>query len=190
MEQDTNKPIVIAVIITFVIAFWLGFFAGWLITGRQASPAWRQAGPESAFFSEEENAAMQEGEGDTARKTISTGNTASGNNNISAENQLAGRTARVNAATLDREGWVVIHEDAEGRPGAILGAAWLPGGIHENVSVDLLRTTEAGRRYYAMLHHEANGDGTHLFDLEKDLPMQDASGAIIMISFETIASPR
>lgn len=181
MEQEANKSLIIAVIITFVVAFWFGFFVGWLITGRDGgSEMSRSTREKNILLPEEENT----GAGKNSFSTSGDGNTLRG------ENQLAGRNARVTSVTLDREGWVVIHEEKEGRPGAILGAAWLPAGSHENVEVNLLRGMEAGKRYYAMLHHEVNdGSESHLFDLEKDLPMQDAEGKIIMTSFETISSP-
>lgn len=182
MEQEANKPLVIAVIITFVIAFWLGFFVGWLITGRNASQ-------DLTAFQREENQALSEEE--SARAPQKSFSASGKGNTLRVEDQLASKSARVNTVALDREGWVVIHEDNEGAPGAILGAAWLPAGSHKNVEVNLLRGTEAGRRYYAMLHHEiSDGSESHLFNLEKDLPMQDAGGNLIMISFETISSPR
>lgn len=182
MEQEANKSLVIAVIITFVVAFWLGFLVGWLITGRGTDQGLSKfQGEENQLLSEQENA------GATQESLLTSGE----GNTIRGENQLAGRSASVSAVALDREGWVVIHEDNEGAPGAILGAAWLPAGSHENVEINLLRGTEAGRRYYAMLHHEINdGSENHLFNLEKDLPMQDARGNLIMISFETVSSPR
>lgn len=181
MEQEANKPLIIAVIITFVVAFWFGFFVGWLITGRNAeSGILRSTGEENTLLPEKENA-------ETGRSSFST---SSNGNTLQGGNQLAGRNARVASVTLDREGWVVIHERREGWPGAILGAAWLPAGSHENVEINLLRGMEAGRQYYAMLHHEMNdGSESHLFDLEKDLPMQDAGGNVITVSFETISSP-
>lgn len=188
MEQEANKSLVIAVIITFVVAFWLGFFVGWLITGRDGKSGvseFQNEEGQSVFDSVEntENENMENTK--QAQELISTGV-----GTIRAEDQLASKNARVASVTLDREGWVVIHEDNQGAPGAILGAAWLPAGSHENVEVNLLRGTEAGRRYYAMLHHEINdGSESHFFNLEKDLPMQDARGNLIMISFETISSP-
>lgn len=182
MEQEANKSLVIAVIITFVIAFWLGFLVGWLITGRRTDQGLTTfQGEKNRLLSEKENM------GATQKPLPTSGE----ENSIRGEDQLAGENASMDMITFDREGWVVIHEDNEGAPGAILGAAWLPAGSHKNVNIALLRNTEPGRRYYAMLHHEVNdGSKSHLFDLGKDLPMQDAGGNIIMISFKTISSPR
>lgn len=189
MEQETNKSLVIAVIITFVIAFWIGFFVGWLITGRSGESArsanWpastRQGGLKTRELGEEEA---------TTQNLFSPN---SEENTIKVENQLAGRSARIASVSLAQEGWAVIHEDSDGAPGAILGAAWLPAGSRENVEVDLLRGMEAGRRYYAMLHgevkEESENEESHIFNLEKDLPTQDAQGVIITTSFETISSP-
>lgn len=185
MEPDANKPLVVAVIITFVVAFWFGFLVGLLITGRSGRSV------ESPSQNEENQISLDEADmkKQEARGSILKG-TNTGIGTIQAEDQLAGKRALVSTVALEREGWIVIHEDKEGRPGVVLGATWLPAGSHENVEVNLLRGMEAGRRYYAMLHHEVNGDGSHLFDLDKDLPFEDAQGNIIMTSFQTISSPR
>lgn len=184
MEQEQNKPLVIAVIITFVIAFWIGFAAGWLITGRKTGSPVLETGSEA---SNEEVIAAEEEE--TSVLSSSTPTNGIGNS-IEVIDQLASINAAIASVTLTNEGWVVIHEDREGKPGNVLGAAWLPGGSHQNVTVDLLRAMEAGRRYYAILHHEVDGEGNHRFDLGKDLPLQNAEGKIITVSFETISSPR
>lgn len=181
MEQESNQSVVIAVIITFVIAFWIGFFVGWLITGRSVEPSLPAFENKDDYGSFDTSATRdEEPAGESISGTAGT---------LRADNQLAGRSAQVASVSLTREGWVVIHEDAEGGPGAILGAAWLLAGSHEHIAVDLLRGMEAGRRYHAMLHNEVDGSESHLFDLAKDLPMQDAAGKVIMVSFETIASP-
>lgn len=186
MEKESNQSVIIAIIITFVIAFWIGFFVGWLITGRSVKPFL------PAFENEENKAAIELSDmrGEASTEESSQEPISGTSSSLRAENQLAGRSAHVSFVTLAREGWVVIHEDTEGKPGAILGAAWLPAGSHEQVTVDLLRGMEAGRRYYAMLHREAEaGSESHLFDFTKDFPLQDATSKVIMVSFETIASP-
>lgn len=183
MGEEANKPLVVAVIITFVVGFWLGFLVSWLITGRSVKPV----GPASQ--NEENKISLDEMDIRKQAKESASKGTSISVGVIQAEDQLAGRSVRVASVTLEREGWVVIHEEKEGRPGAVLGAAWLPAGSHENVEVNLLRGMEAGRRYYAMLHQEVNGDGNHVFDLDKDLPFEDAQGTIVMTSFQTISSP-
>ena len=177
MEQEANKSFAVAIIITFVIAFWIGFFVGWLITGRAVTPA----SPQSSAQEEESS-------------LPSVFSVPGGENSIEAADQSASNHVRVAAVTLTEEGWIVIHEDRDGAPGNILGAAWLPAGVYQEKDIELLRATETGKRYYAMLHREGKGETElateHTFDIERDMPLQDARGTVIMASFETISSPR
>jgi hypothetical protein len=188
--MDTNeaqRPIIIAIIITFIIAFWLGFFMGWLITGREVSPAPLTDSSEDLT---EETSLLESGNEATEEGSFTAENK---ENTLNVRNQSAGARALVASLTLAREGWLVIHEESDGRPGNVLGAAWFPAGMHEAVQVELLRTMESGKRYYAMLHGETKGDGEaeidHTFDLKNDLPLQNAQDKIIHVAFETIASP-
>lgn len=183
MGEEANKSLVVAVIITFVVGFWFGFLVSWLIIGRSGNPL------RPTSQNEENKISLDEADSNKHVKEPSSKGASASVGIIQVEDQLAGRSASVASVILEREGWVVIHEEKEGRPGAVLGAAWLPAGSHENVEVNLLRGMEAGRRYYAMLHQEVNGDGNHVFDLDKDLPFEDAQGTIVMTSFQTISSP-
>ena len=97
---------------------------------------------------------------------------------VSADDQAAGSTVSV-SVNASKPVWVVVHEDSEGAPGSILGAQLFATGSHEGV-VDLLRGTEIGQEYYVMLHSD---DGDRKFDYKKDLPVKDATGAVIMHGF-------
>lgn len=110
----------------------------------------------------------------------------SGANAIAVDDQDAGSTATVRSATLSEEGWVVIHEDWNGKPGNILGARRLPAGTQQAVVVELLRSTEGGKVYYAMLHRD---DGDKAFAHTRDLPVLDASGSPIMMRFIATTKP-
>lgn len=109
-----------------------------------------------------------------------------GENAIAVDDQDAGSTATVRSATLSEEGWVVIHEDWNGKPGNILGARRLLAGTHQAVVVELLRSTEGGKVYYAMLHRD---DGDKAFAHTRDLPVLDAGGSPIMMRFVAITKP-
>lgn len=110
----------------------------------------------------------------------------SGQNAIAVDDQDAGSTATVRSTTLAEEGWVVIHEDWNGKPGNILGARRLPAGSHQAIVVELLRSTEGGKVYYAMLHRD---DGDKAFAHTRDLPVLDASGSPIMMRFVATTKP-
>ncbi|OGZ45863.1 MAG: hypothetical protein A3C84_03695 [Candidatus Ryanbacteria bacterium RIFCSPHIGHO2_02_FULL_48_12] len=115
-----------------------------------------------------------------ASKTM--GSVLVGDNAIAVDEQSAGDVV-VSMVTLAEPAWVVIHEDRNGAPGNILGAGWFPAGDNRNVSMTLLRKTEPGKVYYAMIHADAGADKK--FAKESDMPIKDPSGAVLMMKFST-----
>lgn len=110
--------------------------------------------------------------------------TVAGVSSVQVEDQVFGPQAMVKSVKFEtRAGWVAIHEDREGKPGNILGAAWLPVGEHQGTKVDLLRPMEAGKTYYAMLHDD---DGDKQFNYKNDLSLPSATGEPIMMAFRAL----
>ncbi|MES2953071.1 MAG: hypothetical protein V4674_00740 [Patescibacteria group bacterium] len=104
---------------------------------------------------------------------------------VQEQNDLVASDARpsdvvsVDSVTLAHGGFVVIHEDAQGVPGAILGAsAYLAAGMKTGVPVKLSRMTRDGELLYAMLHRD---DGDQKFDPQYDLPVISGDPAIPVI---------
>lgn len=111
-----------------------------------------------------------------------------GTDAIYVADQAPSRTLTVAVVRLKNPGFVVIHEDAAGTPGGILGASSvLPAGETNNpASIALSRVTRDGETLYAMIHAD---DGDGVFDAIKDKPALDPVGAlpvmmIIMVSAE------
>lgn len=104
---------------------------------------------------------------------------------ISVESQPAGETVIVKRLLLGSRSWIVVHEDERGRPGGILGAARFTSGTHTEVSVELLRSTEPGGVYYAMIHSD---DGDELFDPKLDTHLPDETGSPLMVRFSALGS--
>jgi len=104
-------------------------------------------------------------------------------NSVMVSNQLEGIHVVVDKVVTENGGWIVIHEDAAGTPGNILGAQRVDAGTFTDVDVDLLRNTLSGRTYYAMLHAD---DGNKEFNHTLDLPMQNGSGNLVMVAFEAV----
>lgn len=104
-------------------------------------------------------------------------------NYIMVENQAAGPEISVKEVFLADGGWVVIHEEAEGVLGRILGARRLDAGRYENIEVELLRQTLPGQKYYVILHGD---DGDKEFDFNMDFPIRNDAGEIIMKDFRTV----
>ncbi len=100
-------------------------------------------------------------------------------NRIIVSDQYPGNVVNVSSAQVANGGWIEIHKDNAGTPGAIIGSAWVEKGIAP-VRVTLTEKTVDGQLYYAMLHSD-NGD--KVFDAAKDLPLKDSRGNVIMKTF-------
>ena len=100
---------------------------------------------------------------------------------ISADNQAFGDSVNV-VATSDRTAWVTVYEDVNGVAGSILGAKRVDEGRWQ-VTVKLLRATEADKLYYVKLLAD-DGDGK--FDFSNDLPIvNELTGKEVMSQFRT-----
>ncbi len=78
-------------------------------------------------------------------------------------------------------GWIVIHADNNGAPGAILGETAVSDGDNSNVVVNI-DTTKATSKLWAMLHTDAGTVGTFEFPNGPDTPVTQ-NGNIVMQSF-------
>lgn len=81
------------------------------------------------------------------------------------------------------DGWIVIHADASGKPGMVLGHAAVKKGENDKVKVVLDDTKDLGDVVWAMLHIDAGTVGTYEFP-GADAPVKDASGMVVMMSFK------
>ena len=100
-------------------------------------------------------------------------------NRIVISDQYPGNIVYVSSVQLANGGWVAIHKDNAGMPGAIIGSAYFEKGINPG-RITLTETTVDGKIYYAMIHSD---DGDKKFDTVKDLPTKDSRGNIIMKLF-------
>lgn len=107
-------------------------------------------------------------------------------NAVVTTQQRPSSTVKVAQAFLVKPGYVAIHEDQDGKPGAILGvSAYLESGETTNIAVPLSRSTADGEKLWSMLHLENTNDTT--FDEVKDAPVKSVSGGPLMGSFEITA---
>ncbi|HAJ38352.1 MAG TPA: hypothetical protein DCL15_22000, partial [Chloroflexi bacterium] len=72
--------------------------------------------------------------------------------------------------TSNGPGWVVIHADAGGKPGAVLGYTQIPGGISANVKVAVSPTGRTDT-LFAMLHSDLGAPGVYEFPDGPDAPV-------------------
>ena len=161
---DTHQKIIAAAVL-FILGGAIGF---WL--GRSAGQGWPAVGPVAP----------------SPVPSPGQGTLLVGGNAIAVNDQSPGSKVGIALVTLAGEGWVVIHDESGGKPGSILGAQRFDAGANQTGSVELLRPTEEGKVFYAMLHAD---DGDRQFDHEKDLPIRDLQGNAILMRFVASAAP-
>lgn len=121
---------------------------------------------------------------DNARRTGVESETSAmriGENAVAVLEQKPGMTVFVSLVAFGESGWLAIHDSNDGAPGRILGARRLQSGEHSQVTVELLRGTEDGHNYIAVLHSD---DGDGVFDYAKDTPLIGFDGNPITMEFE------
>ena len=163
-------------IILIVLAGLAGYFAGKGSAPITEDPGTNRTGTEPEAGTEPAPAPL-------AGETGNEGTMPAKENTIEVSRQLPGNTAALDRLVLEREGWVAIHDFADGVPGRILGASRFSAGTHELERVNLVRQTEAGKSYAAMIH-ASNGDLEFQFrENEADAPLKGSDGVPIMARF-------
>ncbi len=105
----------------------------------------------------------------------------SGSNGLAVGVQAAGDIVTVSQVILQAPSWVAIHDDVNGTPGRILGAKLFDVGTSTG-SVKLLRNTEEGKSYIAVIHAD---DGNYKnFSAATDKPLLDADGKMTTVKFD------
>ncbi len=88
--------------------------------------------------------------------------------------------AKINAAV---DGWVVIHVDADGKPGPVIGYAQVPAGESKDVKVTV-DESQATAKMFAMLHVDEGTKGAYEFP-GADAPVKDGD-MIVMLAFNQV----
>jgi len=101
---------------------------------------------------------------------------------ISVPEQAGGANVFIGSATLPDGGYVVIHKDLEGKPGAIIGISeFLSEGTTSNFLIDLDEEAVDGDSLFAMLHID-DGDRSFAFP-GADIPVANIEGNIVLTKF-------
>jgi len=98
-----------------------------------------------------------------------------------ATQSLAGGTVTIAEAISNGPGWLVIHAQADGKPGPVLGYSALADGFNADVQVALDVNGLTGV-LYAMLHTDAGEVGAYEFPGD-DIPVSNDQG-VVMTLFE------
>lgn len=84
-------------------------------------------------------------------------------------------------------GWLVIHADTNGAPGADIGHVAVSDGENANVQVSV-DTSKVTSTLYAMLHIDAGVIGTYEFPGD-DTPAKDNTGKVVNVAFKSSGTP-
>lgn len=100
---------------------------------------------------------------------------------VSDQSLALGNTVAIDNVTADSDGWLVIHAQADGKPGPVLGYAPVVAGHNEKVTVEI-DPSGATETLYAMLHVDAGTPDEYEFPGD-DVPATDADGNIVTPPF-------
>jgi len=112
----------------------------------------------------------EEGPASAADNTTD-GSTSSVTPSVTVSDQaISGDSVVIAEVISEGPGWLVIHAQADGKPGPILGYSAVAAGANENVSVQI-ETAKATETLYAMLHMDAGEAGVFEFPEGPDGPV-------------------
>jgi uncharacterized protein YuzE len=89
-------------------------------------------------------------------------------------------TVTVGTVVSDGPGWIVIHNQEDGQPGAVIGQAAVTDGENMDVEVEI-DVSQATETLYAMLHTDDGEEGTYEFP-DGDAPVE-VDGEVVLESF-------
>lgn len=90
---------------------------------------------------------------------------------------LSGGDVVVDSLYLDKPGFLVVHKDENGAPGAVIGHSDLISGEKTNSKI-AIDSSQAGSKVFAMLHYDDNGNGIYEFPQE-DKPVKLADNVVV-----------
>jgi uncharacterized surface protein with fasciclin (FAS1) repeats len=105
---------------------------------------------------------------------------------VTADDQTSdGTIVTVSSVTAAQSGWMVIHLDADGRPGPVIGQTAVPAGTTDNVIVFLDEDISGETALWAMLHVDEGQPGVYEFP-GPDVPVT-VNDTIVMAPFTASA---
>lgn len=104
-----------------------------------------------------------------------------------SDQETDGKTVVVDKVVYDQAGWIVIHVDADGKPGPVIGWAAVQAGENTNVEVTLQESLTETTKLWAMLHTDAGTMGEYEFPGD-DVPVK-VDDQIVMQAFTASLAP-
>ena len=103
-----------------------------------------------------------------------------------SDQAAADGTITVDLVSAQESGWIVIHAQADGAPGPVIGFAAIEIGNNANVAVEI-DLDQATETLYAMLHLDLATAGEYEFPGD-DAPVFDAGGNVVLAPFTLLES--
>lgn len=185
-------------VILVVLAGLVGYFIGRGNSGQLAVTTPEDGGEELGLAETAENLVGEAMEGEEAMEIktptpapaprpatpaptpVTSPSTSMTDASIAVDAQSAGTTVVIRSMSLKNRSWIAIHDDRNGAPGNILGAQRFEA--NETVgSVSLLRATQAGMRYFAVVH--MSDDDMEFEFKTADAPLIGKNGGMVMAAF-------
>ena len=96
----------------------------------------------------------------------------------------------VDEALIDAQGWLVIHSNADGKPGPVLTHVQLHAGLNKNVIIEVDQA-KAGDQVFPMLHYDTGTVGQYEFGTvpNADPPVMVGGTVIVSPQYLTAAGP-
>jgi hypothetical protein len=99
-----------------------------------------------------------------------------------------GTSVVVASVTLPAPGFIAVHSNADGKPGAVIGnSELLPAGTSTDVVIVLDQPLAATDMVFPMVHIDIDGDGEYTFvppDNIVDVPATTADGGVAVAGAE------
>lgn len=96
-------------------------------------------------------------------------------------------TVTIEKVVYDQQGWIVIHKEADGKPGPVIGWAAVQPGENTNVVVTLQESLSGPTKLFAMLHTDAGTVGEYEFP-GADTPVK-VGDAVVVKPFTATPAP-
>lgn len=172
MDTNTKNWIITgAVAVVLVGLVWWG-----VAQKRTASPVVNGTATTTEEVSEKDQGSGTQSQSESKADTVSEAMTAvAAGETVTTFDQAAGDSVLVSQATLKSPSWIAIKDTK----GWILGAGWFASS-GENLQVSLLRATEPGEVYQAVIYVD---DGDKQFDFHTDTLLTSVDGAPVSSTF-------
>lgn len=99
-----------------------------------------------------------------------------------------GTTVTVSSISLPTAGFIAVHADAGGSPGAVIGhSEILPAGLTGDVQITLDTPLDADAAVWPMAHLDVNDNGIYEFGADTDntdIPATNVDGEVAMVSVD------